>query len=110
LHVFFGVQNSSFVIGRMVTLSAPTLIDGAADRCVSNGTRKRDKQKWKKTRQAVLRRWANAEAHAKAEQVEAETVKSYTERRKRDAPIVAEWPAQHYEGTARASPIWRVEA
>ena len=63
---------------------------------------------WKKTRQAELRRWANAEAHAKAEQLEAETVKSYTERRKRGAPIVAEWPA--HEGTARASPVWRVEA
>src|SRR5262249_12628678 len=44
---------------------------------------------WKKTRAAVLRRRAEADAHAKAEQVEAEAIKSFTERRKHIAPIVA---------------------
>ena len=52
---------------------------------------------WKKTREAVLRRRQEAEAHAKAEQVEAEAVKSYTKQRRRSAPIVAEWAEQHYE-------------
>lgn len=49
---------------------------------------------WKKTRQAVLRRRAEAEAYAKAEQVEAAAVKSYTQRRKRTAPIVSSWAEQ----------------
>jgi hypothetical protein len=51
---------------------------------------------WKRTRAAVLRRRQEAEAYAKAEQVEAEAVKSYTQRRKRSAPIVAEWAEQTY--------------
>jgi hypothetical protein len=50
-----------------------------------------------RARAAVLRRRAEAEAHAKAEQVEAETVKSYTERRKRTAPIVASWAERNYD-------------
>jgi hypothetical protein len=64
---------------------------GAFDRSKEEG-----QAQWKKTRQAVLRRRAEAEAHAKAEQVEAETVKSYTERRKRTAPIVASWAEREY--------------
>jgi hypothetical protein len=51
---------------------------------------------WKKTRTSVLRRRAEAEAHAKAEQVEAKSVKSYTQRRKRTAPIVARWVEREY--------------
>ena len=65
---------------------------GAFDRSKEEG-----QAQWKKTRQAVLRRHWEAEALAKAEQVEAGVVTSYTERRKRSAPIVAEWAAQHYE-------------
>ena len=65
---------------------------GAFDRSKEEG-----QAQWKKTRQAVLRRHWEAEALAKAEQVEAGVVTSYTERRKRSAPIVAERAAQHYE-------------
>jgi len=66
---------------------------GAFDRSKEEG-----QAHWKKTRQAVLRRRAEAEAHAKAEQVEADVVKGYTERRKRGSPIVAEWAGQRYGG------------
>jgi len=55
---------------------------GAFDRSKEEG-----QARWKKTREAVLRRRAEAEAHAKAEDVEAEAVKNYTERRKGSAPI-----------------------
>jgi hypothetical protein len=53
---------------------------------------------WKKTREAILRRRAAAVAWEKAEQVEAEAIKSFTERRKRGAPIVADWAEQRYSG------------
>jgi len=43
-----------------------------------------------------LRRRSEAEAHAKAEQVEAEAIKSFTERRKRTAPLLAEWATERY--------------
>src|SRR5262249_44544996 len=46
---------------------------GAFDRSKEEG-----QAQWKKTRAAVLRRRAEADAHAKAEQVEAEAVTSYT--------------------------------
>jgi len=65
---------------------------GASDRSKEEG-----QAQWKKTRAAVLRRQAEADAYAKAEQLETEAMKSYTERRKRSAPIVAEWGTQHYE-------------
>jgi len=53
--------------------------------------------KWKKTREAVLPRRAEAEAYAKAEQVEAEVVvKNYTELRNGSAPLVAEWALRSY--------------
>src|SRR5262249_17918860 len=64
---------------------------GAFDRSSAAG-----QAQWKKTRQAVLRRRAEAEARARAEQVEAEVVKNYTERRKRTAPTVAQWGKQKY--------------
>ena len=64
---------------------------GAFDRSKEDG-----QAQWKKTRQAVLRRRAEAEAYAKAEQVEAASVKSYMEHRKRGAPIVANWATQTY--------------
>jgi hypothetical protein len=66
---------------------------GAFDRSKEEG-----EAQWKKTRQPVLRRRAEAEAYAKAEQVEAQAVKSYTQRRKRTAPIVASWAEQTYSG------------
>jgi hypothetical protein len=66
---------------------------GAFDRSKEEG-----QAQWKKTRGAVLRRRAEAEAYAKAEQVEAKAVKSYTERRKRSAPIVASWAERMYGG------------
>ena len=68
---------------------------GAFDRSKEEG-----QAQWKKTRQAVLRRRAEADAYAKAEQVEAEAVTSYTPRRRRTAPIVANWAKQHYEKPA----------
>jgi hypothetical protein len=64
---------------------------GAFDRSKEEG-----QAQWKKTRAAVLRRRAEAEAHAKAEQVEADVVKGYAERRKRTAPIVASWAERRY--------------
>jgi hypothetical protein len=64
---------------------------GAFDRSKEEG-----QAQWKRTRAAVLRRRAEADAHAKAEQVEAQAVTSFTERRKRTAPIVAEWAARTY--------------
>ena len=70
---------------------------GAFDRSKEEG-----QAQWKKTRQAVLRSRAKAEAHAKAEQVEADLVKSFTERRKRSAPIVAEWAQQKCGEVGRA--------
>jgi hypothetical protein len=62
---------------------------------------------WKKTRQAVWRRRAEAEAYAKAEPVAAAAVKSYSERRKRTAPIVAEWTERRYgaEGSRTLAPM-----
>jgi hypothetical protein len=51
---------------------------------------------WRNTREAVLRRRAAAEQWEHAEKIEAEAVKRYTERRKRSAPIVAEWATQKY--------------
>jgi hypothetical protein len=51
---------------------------------------------WRRTRAAVLRRRQETEAHVKAEQVEAEAVKSFTERRKRSAPTVAQCAKQKY--------------
>ena len=62
---------------------------GASDRSKEEG-----QAQWKKTRAAVLRRQAEADAYAKAEQLETEAMKSYTERRKRSSPIVAEWVTQ----------------
>ena len=64
---------------------------GAFDRSKEEG-----QAQWKKTRSAVLRRRSEAEAHAKAEQVEAEAIKSFTERRKRTAPLLAEWATERY--------------
>jgi len=70
---------------------------GAFDRSKEEG-----QARWKKTREAVLRRRAEAEAHAKAEDVETEAVKNYTERRKGSAPIVAGWATKKY-GAAGAN-------
>ena len=64
---------------------------GAFDRSQEDG-----QAQWKKTRAAVLRSRAEAEAHAKAEQVEAEAIKSFTERRERTAPLLAEWATERY--------------
>jgi len=66
---------------------------GAFDRSKEEG-----QARWKKTREAVLRRRQEAEAHAEAEQVEAEAVRDYTERRKRTAPLLAEWAMERYAG------------
>jgi hypothetical protein len=59
-------------------------------------SKKEGQAQWKKTREAVLRRRAEADAYAKAEQVEAEAVKSFTQRRKRSSPLVAEWANKKY--------------
>jgi hypothetical protein len=64
---------------------------GSFDRCKEEG-----QAQWKKAREAVLRRRAEAEAYSRAEQVEAEAVKVYAGRRKRTAPIVASWAEQKY--------------
>jgi hypothetical protein len=65
---------------------------GAFDRSKEEG-----QAQWKKTRQAVLRRRAEADAYARVEQVEAGAVTSFTERRKRTAPIVARWAMRNYD-------------
>jgi hypothetical protein len=52
--------------------------------------------KWAKVRKAILRRRVEAEAFAKAEQVEAHAIKDYTLHRKRTAPIVAGWAERTY--------------
>jgi hypothetical protein len=64
-----------------------------------DGSKEEGQAQWKNTRQAVLRRRAEAEAHAKAEEVEADVVKGFTERRKRTAPIVAGWAEERYGET-----------
>jgi hypothetical protein len=55
--------------------------------------------KWAKVRKAILRRRSEAEGFARAEQAEAEMVKSYTERRKRTAPHVFERMNEIYRQT-----------
>jgi hypothetical protein len=52
--------------------------------------------KWQKTRKAVLRRRAEAEAMHKAQGVEAKALKTYTGQRRRTAPLVASWAEQTY--------------
>jgi len=57
--------------------------------------------KWQQTRKAVLRRRQEADAFAKAQDVEAEAVKGYMKQRRRTAPIVAAWAEQKYSGFRR---------
>jgi hypothetical protein len=60
--------------------------------------------KWQQTRKAVLRRRQEADAFARAQEIETEMVEGYTNRRRRTAPIVAEWAERKYGSSdAKAS-------